>query len=314
MTGPVQVTRPATLAESPVWDSRRRCLLWVDIDAGLVHRLDPRTGADTATAVGVPVGAVAVRRAGGLVLAAGRGFAFLDEAVPGQGQGTLDWRWSGGRGDRMNDGKCDPAGRFLAGTLTMAQKPGAAALYQLAADGTVTTLIGEVAVSNGLGWSPDGSLLYFADTPVERVDVLDYDVSAGTVSGRRPFADLRDAPGRPDGLTVDADGGVWVAMARGGGAVRRFTPAGRLDHVVQMPVPSVTSVAFGGPGLADLYMTTSRAGLAPADLAAHPGSGAVFCVPSVGVSGLTAAEYAGLPPWKWLCAGNSPTFPSTILE
>lgn len=293
MTIPVQITRPATLAESPVWDSRRCRLLWVDIGAGLVHRLDPLTGADIATAVGVPVGAVAVRQAGGLVLAAGRGFAFLDEAVPGQQTGALSWRWSAGRGDRMNDGKCDPAGRFLAGTMTMAQTPGAAALYQLAADGSVTTLIGEVAVSNGLGWSPDGSLLYFADTPLERVDVLDYDVSAGTVSRRRPFADLHDAPGRPDGLTVDAEGGVWVAMARGGSAVRRFTPDGRLDHVVEMPVPAVTSVAFGGPGLADLYVTTSRAGLGPADLAAHPGSGAVFCVPAVGVSGRPAAEYVG---------------------
>ena len=288
MSRAVQVTRPATLAESPVWDTRGRSLLWVDIDAGRVHRLDPRTGADTATAVGVPVGAVAVRRAGGLVLAAGRGFGFLDEAAS-----TLDWRWTAGRGDRMNDGKCDPAGRFLAGTLTMAQTPGAAALYQLAADGVVTTLIPEVAVSNGLGWSPDGSLLYFADTPLERVDVLDYDVAAGTVGGRRPFADLRDVPGRPDGLTVDADGGVWVAMARGGRAVRRFTPDGRLDHVVELPVPLVTSVAFGGADLADLYVTTSRAGLGPADLAGQPGSGAVFCVPAVGVRGLPASEYAG---------------------
>lgn len=288
MTRPVQVTRPARLAESPVWDTRRGCLLWVDIDAGQVHRLDPRTGAGTSTAVGVPVGAVAVRRDGGLVLAAGRGFAFLDEKA-----GTLDWRWAAGRGDRMNDGKCDPAGRFLAGTLTTAQAPGAAALYQLAADGTVTTLIREVAVSNGLGWSPDGSRLYFADTPLERVDVLDYDVTTGAVSGRRPFADLRDVPGRPDGLTVDADGGVWVAMARGGCAVRRFTPDGRLDHVTEMPVPLVTSVAFGGPDLADLYVTTSRVGLSPADLADQPGSGAVFCVPAVGARGLPASEYAG---------------------
>lgn len=288
MTRPVQVTGPATLAESPVWDSRRGCLLWVDIDAGRVHRLDPRTGADSSTAVGVPVGAVAVRRNGGLILAAGRGFAVLDEKA-----GTLDWIWAAGRGDRMNDGKCDPAGRFLAGTLTRTQTPGAAALYQLAADGAVTTLIGEVSVSNGLGWSPDGSLLYFADTPLERVDVLDYDAATGAVGGRRAFADLRDVPGRPDGLTVDADGGVWVAMARWGRAVRRFTPDGRLDHVVDMPVPLVTSVAFGGPDLADLYVTTSRVGLSPADLADQPGSGAVFCLPATGSRGLPAGEYAG---------------------
>ena len=125
----------------------------------------------------------------------------------------------------MNDGKCDPAGRFLAGTL--ARDPGQAALYRLGTDGSVTTLIDNVTLSNGLGWSPDGALLYYADTPLERVDVMDYDLSTGSVRDRRTFVDLRGAAGRPDGLTVDADGGVWIAMARGG-AVRRYTPGGRL--------------------------------------------------------------------------------------
>jgi sugar lactone lactonase YvrE len=287
MTAAAAVTPPATLAESPVWDARRRSLLWVDIEAGQVHRYRPETGGDHAVAVGVPVGAVALRRGGGLILAAGRGFALLDERT-----GSLEWRWAAARGDRMNDGKCDPAGRFLAGTLTRAQTPGAAALYRLAADGRVTTLIEHVTLSNGMGWSPDGTSFYFADTPLERVDVMDYDVATGAVADRRPFADLRDVPGRPDGMTVDADGGVWVAMARGG-AVRRYAPDGRLDHVVELPVPKVTSVAFGGPDLADLYVTTSRAGMSQADLADLPQSGAVFRVEAVGVRGLPAAEYAG---------------------
>lgn len=284
MTALTQVTEPAQLAESPVWDARRQSLLWVDITRGHVHRYDPRTGEDTVTAVGVPVGAVAVRRGGGLVLAAARGFAFLDEE-----DGSLEWLWSQALGDRMNDGKCDPAGRFLAGSLTSARVPGAAALYRLDTDGRVAVLIADVTLSNGLGWSPDGTRLYFADTPLERVDVLDYDVTTGAVSGRRVFADLREVAGRPDGLTVDADGGVWIAMARGG-AVRRYRPDGRLDHVVELPVRLVTSVTFGGAGLADLYVTTSREGLGPGDLAGQPQAGAVFCLPASGARGLPANE------------------------
>jgi sugar lactone lactonase YvrE len=286
MTVLTQVTAPATLAESPVWDTRHRSLLWVDIIGGEVHRYDPATGGDTATAVGVPVGAVAVRRGGGLLLAAGRGFAFLDEPA-----GSLRWLWTGARGDRMNDGKCDPAGRFLAGTLTNARAPGESALYRLGADGQVTTLIENVTLSNGLDWSPDGVLLYYTDTPLERVDVMDYDISTGAVRDRRAFVDLRDVDGRPDGLTVDADGGVWIAMARGG-VVRRYTPAGRLDHVLDLPVPLVTSVAFGGADLTDLYVTTSREGLNEVDLAVQPQAGAVFCAEAVGVRGRRPNEYA----------------------
>lgn len=287
MTVLTQVTRPAELAESPIWDSRQQSLLWVDIERGHVHRYDPASGEDTVTSVDVPVGALAVRRGGGLILAAGRGFAFLDERTS-----SLQWLWAQARGDRMNDGKCDPAGRFLAGSLTFARVPGAAALYRMDGDGQVTAVIEDVTLSNGLGWSPDGTRLYFTDTELDRVDVLDYDVTTGAVSGRRPFADLHAVVGRPDGLTVDADGGVWVAMARGGGVVRRYTPDGQLDQVIELPVRLVTSVTFGGADLTDLYVTTSRANLGPADLADQPQAGAVFCLPASGFRGLPANECA----------------------
>jgi sugar lactone lactonase YvrE len=296
MTGtatPQPVTAPAQLAEGPIWDSGTQTLLWVDIPPGDVHRFDPATGQDTATHVGVPVGAVAARRGGGLILAAGLGFATLDEA-----SGTVDWLWSGGLGDRMNDGKCDPAGRFLAGTLTYARDPGACALYRLdpaAQEGSpprVSVLVDGVTLSNGLGWSPAGDLMYFADTPLERVDVLDYDPGTGGASGRRLFVDLHDVPGRPDGLTVDSEGAVWIAMSRGG-AVRRYTPDGRLDRVIEFPVRLVTSVSFGGDGLGDLYVTTSRENLTENDLASQPLAGSVFVVPGTGVRGLPACSYAG---------------------
>ena len=295
MTGtaaPQPVTAAAHLAESPIWDAGTQTLLWVDIPPGDVHRFDPATGQDTATHVGVPVGAVAARRGGGLILAAALGFATLDEA-----SGSVDWLWAGGRGDRMNDGKCDPAGRFLAGTLTYARHPGACALYRLdpalqeGSPPRVSVLLDGVTLSNGLGWSPAGDLMYFADTPLERVDVLDYDPGTGEASGRRLFVDLHDVPGRPDGLTVDSEGAVWIAMSRGG-AVRRFTPDGRLDRVIEFPVRLVTSVSFGGDGLGDLYVTTSRENLTGSDLASQPLAGSVFVIPGTGVRGLPACSYA----------------------
>jgi sugar lactone lactonase YvrE len=284
---PVPVTSPAFLAESPVWDAGTRSLLWVDIMAGDVHRLDAATGHDRVIHVDVPVGAVAARRSGGLVLASGLGFATLDEQA-----GTLDWIWAGGLGDRMNDGKCDPAGRFLGGTLTYARDPGACALYRLDPGGQVSTLLDGVTLSNGLGWSPAGDLLYYADTQLEQVDVLDYDVATGEIAGRRLFVDLHDVPGRPDGLTVDSEGAVWIAMA-GGGAVRRYTPDGHLDQVLELPVRLVTSVTFGGDGLTDLYVTTSREGLSEAEVAGQPLAGSVFVVAGAGAQGLPANTFAG---------------------
>jgi sugar lactone lactonase YvrE len=275
------VDRRALLAEGPVWDARRGALLWVDILRGEIHRYD---GEDRVIAVlPDPVGAVAVRAAGGLVAATGMGVALLDGAAP-------EWIATVGRGDRFNEAKCDPAGRLWAGTLTNAQRRGAAALYRLGG-GTIEPVLEDVTLSNGIGWSPDGGTMYYVDTPTETVDAFDFDPATGAVSGRRRFVDLHDVPGRPDGLTVDADGAVWVAMARGW-AVRRFLADGTPDLVVDVPAYKVTSCTFGGDDLGELYVTTACFGLDERELAAQPHAGAVFrCRP--GVTGLPAAEYAG---------------------
>jgi sugar lactone lactonase YvrE len=278
----------ALVGESPVWDERDGSLLWVDILRGEVHRFRPEADEDRLVArLPVPVGAVAACRSSGLVVAAGMGFALLDEA-----SGELRHLATAGRGDRMNDAKCDPAGRLWGGTLTVERRPAASALYRLEPDGRLTTVLDDVTLSNGLAWSPDGTRMYYTDTVTERVDVFDFDTETGRVSGRRAFADLHDTPGRPDGLAMDADGGLWVAMARGG-TVRRYAPSGRLDEVVDMPTPYVTSCAFGGERLEDLYVTTLCAGLGEAELVQYPAAGAVLRVPNIGVAGLPAARYAG---------------------
>lgn len=275
----------ALLAEGPVWDVKDGSLLWVDILRHEVHRCDD--GGDRVLArLEHPVGAVALRAAGGLVAAADMGVALLDEAT-----GRTEWIARVDRGDRMNEAKCDPAGRLWAGTLANDHRPGASCLYRLDADRRMAPVLDDVTLSNGIGWSPDGTTMYYVDTPTEAVDAFDFDPPTGAVSGRRRLIDLRETPGRPDGLTVDAEGGIWVAMARGW-AVRRFAPDGRPDDVVEMPASKVTSCTFGGRDLADLYITTACFGLDERELAAQPLAGAVLrCRP--GVRGLPATAYAG---------------------
>jgi sugar lactone lactonase YvrE len=186
----------------------------------------------------------------------------------------------------MNEGGCDPDGRFWCGSMAYDQSPGAASMYRLDPDGTVRRVFDGVTVSNGLEWSPDGTLAYYDDTATHRVDVFDYDRDAG-LTGRRPFVVLGD-DGNPDGLTVDAEGGVWVALF-GGGAVHRYDAAGRLTAVVEVPTPQVTACTLGGPQLDQLFITTSREGMGPDD---DPLAGSLFRV-DAGVRGLPVRAFAG---------------------
>lgn len=277
----------AKLGEGPVWDAADQCLYWVDIGRNQIRRYREPGGDQLVATLDVPAGAVAPRRSGGLIAAAGMGFAAVD---PGGADPAVRWIGRVAAGDRMNDGACDPAGRFLAGTMNYDRSPGAA-LYRLDPGGSVTTLVGGVALSNGLGWSPRGDLLYYIDTPSRQVDVFDYDVATGTPSGRRLFADVSDGPGNPDGLTVDADGCVWVVMVRGG-TIRRYAPDGRLDDLLTLPASRPTSCAFGGPALATLYITTAQLDMSAAELAAEPLAGALLaCQP--GARGLASPPFAG---------------------
>ncbi len=187
---------------------------------------------------------------------------------------------------RMNEGGCDPDGRFWCGSMAYDQRPGGARLYRLDPDGTVHVGLEGVTVSNGLEWSPDGTLAYYDDTATHRVDVFDYDRDVG-LTGRRPFVRLSDDE-RPDGLTVDAEGGVWVAL-NGSGVVHRYTPDGVLDGVVEVGAAQVTACTFGGPNLDQLFITTSRENLPPD---ADPQAGSLFRA-DVGVAGRPVREFAG---------------------
>jgi sugar lactone lactonase YvrE len=189
---------------------------------------------------------------------------------------------------RMNDGGCDPQGRFYCGSMAYAETPGAGSLYRLDLDGSVATVLTDVTISNGLTWSIDGSQAYYIDTPTHRVDVFDFDALAGTFSNRRPLVEIDAALGSPDGLTIDAEGNIWVALWAGG-AVHRYSPDGVLTDVVAIPASQVTACAFGGPSLDRLYITTSRRDI---DMTREPHAGALFMTrPDVG--GIPVLPFAG---------------------
>lgn len=276
----VDVAAPlqAALGESPVWDADNQILHLVDIIGKRIHQLDPATGDLTTIDVDGMPGAIALRRGGGYIAGIGLDFATIEP------DGTTTRLARATAGDRVNDGKCDARGRFIAGTMDGSERLGAAALYQLLPDGALERLLPDVALSNGLDWNLAGDRLYYIDTTTRRVDVLEYDVDTGRVGERQTFADLKDAAGRPDGLTVDAEGGVWVAVARAG-MLHRYEPDGRLDTVVQLPTRMVTSCAFGGSDLRDLFVTSSRALLPEAERANDPVAGAVFVLQGLGVTG-----------------------------
>ncbi|MEV0390613.1 SMP-30/gluconolactonase/LRE family protein [Nonomuraea sp. NPDC050643] len=239
----------ARLGEGARWDPSTGTLLWVDIPAGVVHRLDPADDTQETVDVGQPVGVAVPREPGGLALALRDGFAVLEEGAPVV---IAPVTAAEGPGNRMNDGACDSAGRFFAGTKAEDDTPGAGNLYRLDPGRAWERVVGGVTISNGLGWSPDERLLYYVDTPAGQVDVFDYDPATGDLANRRGVAELP----QPDGLTVDAEGHVWVALW-GGGAVVRLRPDGGHALTVRVPATNVTSCAFGGPDLDVLYVTTA---------------------------------------------------------
>lgn len=278
-----QVTDPVAYhGEGPVWSERWGGLRWVDMLAGDVLSLDTNDAVHRHH-VGTIAAVLRPRREGGAVIGVERGFALEDP----DGQLTcLDDLWSSDD-IRMNEGACDPDGRFYCGSMAYDQRVGAASLYRLDPDRSVRVVLDNVTVSNGLDWSPDGSRAYYNDTATHRIAIFDYDYVSG-LTRRRLFVDLSEEGLRPDGLTVDAEGGVWTALSNGG-AVRRYTPNGRLASVVEVPARKVTACTFGGPQFDELFITTSREGLRPGE---DPLAGSLFRA-RVGVKGMPAREFAG---------------------
>jgi sugar lactone lactonase YvrE len=245
----IAVRANAKLAEGPRWDAAARRLLWVDIEGCELHVLE--SGEDRAIGLDAMVGAAAPTNSGAVLVALADRLALVDLAD--ESARTLV-RLPHGPALRSNDGACDAAGRFWIGTMGLDQTPGAGALYRY--DGRLQRVLDEVTLSNGIGWTRDDTRMYYIDSPVQRVDIFDFELASGRVDDRRPFVSIDESEGIPDGLTVDDEGGVWVALY-GGSCVHRYDESGHLDAVLAVPAENVTSCCFGGDDGRSLFVTTA---------------------------------------------------------
>lgn len=273
----------AGCGEGPLWDARQDCLWWVDIPNGELHRFDPATGTDQAQHLGQAVGCVVPRSCGGLVAGVRDGFISIDDA----GQIGVLAHVELARTDlRLNDGKCDRAGRLWASTMAFAATPAAGSLYCLGADHSLRRVVDGISIGNGLAWDQADTTMFYIDSLTEGVDAFDFDLATGELSGRRQLFEVPDALGLPDGMCIDDDGCLWVALFRGG-AVHRYTPDGVLDTIVEVPAFNITCPTFAGAGLNEMYIT-SAASDRPDDVL----GGGVFHL-DPGVSGPGPFAFAG---------------------
>jgi len=294
---PVTDVRPAVHGEGPTWDATRRELVWVDIDAGEVRRATV-SPAGVVAEVGVhrggaTVGFVVPAADGGWLLGADGGFTHLDPEGEPRVLVALDRE--GGTapdGTRMNDGAVDPVGRLFGGTMAFDERTGAGSLYRVDLDGSVHTVLTDLTISNGIEWTADGRTVYLADSGAATVRAYDYDVETGSFGASRVVVDLSDDDaGAPDGMAIDDEDHLWVAVW-GGGQVRRYSPTGELLTVVRVPTENTSSCAFAGPGLDHLVISTSTQGLSDEARAAQPDAGRLFVV-RPGVTGTPAGVYRG---------------------
>lgn len=275
----------AQVGEGPAWDASLGELAWVDITAGLVH-FSGTDGSRRSIDVGTHVGAVLPAAGGGWLLAVQRGLARL--APSGTVTDVVDLHSE--RPDlRCNDAKCDPLGRAFVGTMAYDERPGEASLYRVDPGLRATPVLDGLTLANGLGWSPDGSMMWFIDSATQRVGRYRYDLESGRMGTVEATIEIPAAVGMPDGMCVDDDGCAWVGLW-GGSVVHRYTPDGRLDAVIEMPASQITSCAFGGPGQGTLFITSATHQMTTGALAAEPLAGALFAV-DVGVTGPAAVPW-----------------------
>jgi sugar lactone lactonase YvrE len=265
----------ASLGECPVWSVDEQILYWIDIHAPALHRFDPASGADIALPMPESIGCFALRAGGGFVIALRGGIWLADPS------GALVRKIAVAPYDpahhRFNDGRCDREGRFFAGSMNEKRDASTAALYRLDGDGSLTEVLADMTISNGLAWSPDSRTMYHADTQTHAIRAYDYDTGSATPRNPRIFAAWSGETDRPDGGAVDSEGNYWTAFFRGG-KVLKLSPRGQVLAEYATPAMCPTMCAFGGPDLATLYVTTARNMRDPDELARLPQSGGVFAM------------------------------------
>lgn len=277
------------LGESPLWDVQHQLVCWVDIIRGELHQYSPEKKSQRKVALNQMVGAIALTSNGHFVAALQHGIGFIDRLTDNISmmhtpEETLP-------GNRFNDGKCGPDGRFWTGSMAFDETTGAGTVYCLQPDLSIDKKIEAVTISNGMAWNTRLGLFYYTDTPTQTIAVYDYDFSNGNISNKKIAITIPAEEGHPDGMTIDCEGMLWIAYW-GGWKIARWNPhtAEKLLEV-KLPVSKVTSCTFGGPMLQDLYITTAMKDLSEEELKQQPLAGSLFVVSNCGYTGLPADRF-----------------------
>ncbi len=277
------------LGEGPVWDFHNNTICWIDILGGQIHQYSIDKKTHFIIPVHRMIGSMAICNDGNFIAAVKDGFAFISR--DGKNIDKITDPESHLPGNRFNDGKCDPLGRFWAGTMSLSEEPKAGSLYMIDKDLKVTKKLGGSTISNGLAWSSDRKTVYYIDTPTSQIVSFDYDESTGEISDRKVVMKIAAADGYPDGMTIDSEGMLWVAHWDGWQVSRWDPSTGEKILKITMPVARVTSCTFGGPSLEDLYITTARKELTEEQLKAQPLAGGLFVIKESGFKGMRAKEF-----------------------
>ena len=277
------------LGEAPYWSQEEGALYWLDIDGKSIFRFDPASGERDTFPQPYEFGCIVKRDRGGFIGGTNKGIALVTNDLK-----TVEIFADPEKdiaSNRFNDGKCDRRGRFWLGSTDIKETDPTGALYRVEKSQNVDRQFSGVIVANGLGWSPDNRTMYFTDSGLRKIHAFDYDIDTGSIANRRDFVVVAPQEGIPDGLTVDAEGYVWSAHW-GGSRITRYDPNGRVDRVIEMPVPLVTSLAFGGPNLDKLFVTSARWDMTDDQIKAAPHSGGLFVL-DVNCQGLPEVKFCG---------------------
>ncbi|MFM2174974.1 MAG: hypothetical protein RLZZ527_50 [Actinomycetota bacterium] len=277
----------AEVGEGPLWDSDKGELVFIDVTQGKIHSFNPITGNLDSLSIGMHIGAVGLFESNSYIAAVRDGFAKIDRYT---GQINYLSRVLHDEGIRFNDGKCDPFGNFVAGTMRYQPAMGTAALYSLSRSGRVKEILSGIGLSNGLCWDESGEKFFYIDTLTRQIALFKYDSEQGIVGSRQVIYEFAEGAGSPDGMTIDLDGNLWVALW-GGGKVVRIDQSGRLISELELPVSQPTSVIFGGSNYENLYITSANFQLSDAQLSREPLAGSLF-VADVGVGGRAESRFA----------------------
>lgn len=286
------VNHACQLGEGPVWDKKNKTILWVDILNGEIHQLYTDKKEHTITKIGNKISSLVLKSSGGMIGTFENGFAEID--LLNNKIHYIKKVEENLSNNRFNDGKCDPAGRFWAGTMDEVNGiEGAGNLYAMEANYAVSLKVKNVSCSNGLAWSPDCSTFYFIDTPTRRINAYDYDMVTGMISNERVIFDIPEQDGYPDGMTIDTDGMLWIAHWDGWKISRWDPSTGKQLFRVLLPVSRITSCTFGGDKMDEIYITSAAVGLSKKDLIEQPLAGSLFVIKNSGFKGISAYEFPG---------------------